>query len=140
MNVILFWGNLITKGGALGYVRSIDLSAPFLHSLFFFSPTPPSQPPLPSVFPGYYSIQTVLLVLCLRLEVSCGEVASLSTASFDWPQSKIHLIPFSQVSADRLMYHYAMEQVTTFNVEACHSLFARSCIFYHVSSCFCFCI
>ena len=27
-------------------------------------------------------------------------------------QSKIHLVPFSQVSADRLMYHYAMEQVT----------------------------
>ena len=27
-------------------------------------------------------------------------------------QSKIHLISFSQVSADRLMYHYAMEQVT----------------------------
>lgn len=45
-------------------------------------------------------------------------------------QSKIHLISFSQVSADRLMYHYAMEQVTTFNVEACHSLFARSCIFF----------
>ena len=44
-------------------------------------------------------------------------------------QSKIHLISFSQVSADRLMYHYAMEQVTTFNVEACHSLFARSWIF-----------
>ena len=40
-------------------------------------------------------------------------------------QSKIHLISFSQVSTDRLMYHYAMEQVPTFNVEACHSLFAR---------------
>ena len=141
MNVILFWGNLITKGGALGYVRSIDLSAPFLHSLFFFSPTPLPSPPY-----RQYSLDTTQFKLscwCFvykRLEVSCGEVASLSTASFDWPQSKIHLIPFSQVSADRLMYHYAMEQVTTFNVEACHSLFARSCIFYHVSSCFCFCI
>ena len=54
-------------------------------------------------------------------------------------QSKIHLVSFLQVSTDRLMYYYAMEQVPTFNVEACHSLFARSCIFYHVSSCFCFC-
>ena len=61
MNVILFWGNLITKGGALGYVGSIEPSAPFLHPLFSFSPTP-----LPSVFPGYCSIQTVLLVLCLQ--------------------------------------------------------------------------
>ena len=49
MNVILFWGNLITKGGALGYVRSIDLSAPFLHSLFFFSPTPLPSPPTISI-------------------------------------------------------------------------------------------
>ena len=41
-------------------------------------------------------------------------------------QGKIHLISFSQVSTDRLMYHYAMEKVPTFNVEACHLLFARS--------------
>ena len=84
MNVILFWGNLITKGGALGYVRSIELSAPFLHPLFSFSPTP-----LPSPLFHKYSLDTAQFKLscwCFvykRLEVSCGEVASLSTASFD---------------------------------------------------------
>ena len=80
-------GNLITKGGALGYVRSSELSAPFLHPLFSFSPTPlPSPSPLPF---RQYSLDTAQFKLscwCFvykRLEVSCGEVASLSTASFD---------------------------------------------------------
>ena len=74
-------GNLITKGGALGYVRSSELSAPFLHPLFSFSPTP-----LPF---RQYSLDTTQFKLscwCFvykRLEVSCGEVAFLSTASFD---------------------------------------------------------
>ena len=49
MNFILFWGNLITKGGALGYVRSIELSAPFLHPLFSISPTPSLAPPSISI-------------------------------------------------------------------------------------------
>ena len=137
MNVILFWGNLITKGGALGYVRSIDLSAPFLHSLFFFSPTPLPSPPtisIPWILLNSNCLAGALFTNVWRLAVA----RLLLYPLLHLTQSKIHLIPFSQVSADRLMYHYAMEQVTTFNIEACHSLFARSCIFYQVSSCFCF--
>ena len=102
-------------------------------------------PPPPSLAPPSISIPWILLNSnCLA--------GALFTNAWRWAvarlllypllhltQSKIHLISFSQVSADRLMYHYAMEQVTTFNVEACHSLFARSWIFYQVSSCFCFC-
>ena len=57
-------GNLITKGGVLGYVRSIELSTPCLSALFSFTPPPP---PFISIFLGYYSIQTVMLVLCLQM-------------------------------------------------------------------------
>ena len=138
MNVILFWGNLITKGGALGYVRSIELSAPFLHPLFSFSPTPSLAPPsisIPWILLNSNCLAGALFTNAWRWAVA----RLLFYPLLHLTQSKIHLISFSQVSADRLMYHYAMEQVTTFNVEACHSLFARSWIFYQVSSCFCFC-
>ena len=80
-------GNLITKGGALGYVRSSELSAPFLHPLF-------SLPlPLPSVFPRYYSIQTVLLVLCLQMPG--GELwrGCFSIHCFIWRRVKYILYP-----------------------------------------------
>ena len=46
-------GNLITKGGVLGYVRSIELSTPCLSALFSFTPPPP--PPL------YINISWILL-------------------------------------------------------------------------------
>ena len=135
MNVILFWGNLITKGGALGYVRSIELSAPFLHPLFSFSPTPSLAPPSISI--PWILLNSNCLAGALFTNAWRWAVARLLLYPLlHLTQSKIHLISFSQVSADRLMYHYAMEQVPTFNVEACHSLFARSWIFYQVSSCF----